>query len=77
MEAVEPRRPYKRPTTPRSFHPGEGKVLRFYGRWVDEQGPSKEFRKFVVRFHLEVNENNFKRKNNLKNISFLTFPACF
>ena len=48
MEAVEPRRPYKRPTTPRSFHPGEGKVLRFYGRWVDEQGPSKEFRKFVV-----------------------------
>ena len=53
MEAVAPRRPYKRPTTPRSFHPGQGKVLRFYGRWVDEQGPSKEFRNFVVRFHLE------------------------
>ena len=64
MEAVEPRRPYKRPTTPRSFHPGEGKVLRFYGRWVDEQGPSKEFRKFVVRFHLEVNEKKIKRKKN-------------
>ena len=27
--------------------------MRFYGRWVDEQGPSKEIRNFVVRFHLE------------------------
>ena len=41
MEAVTPRRPYKRPVTPRSFHPTEGKVLRFYGRWEDEQGPTK------------------------------------
>ena len=53
MEAVAPRRPYKRPVTPRTFLPQEGKVLRFYGRWVDEQGPSKEIRNFVVRFHLE------------------------
>ena len=53
MEAVTPRRPYKRPVTPRHFEPGTGKVLRFFGRWIDEQGPSTEVRKLVVRFHLE------------------------
>lgn len=53
MEAVEPKRPYKRPMTPRQFEPGQGKVLRFYGKWIDEQGPQQEVRKLVVRFHLE------------------------
>ena len=47
------RRPYKRPETPRRFEPGEGKVLRFFGRWEDEYGSNKEVRNLVVRFHLE------------------------
>lgn len=38
MEEVVPRRPYKRPVTPKHFEPGQGKVLRFFGRWIDDQG---------------------------------------
>ncbi len=53
IDAVTPRRPYKRPNTPRSFDSYEGKVLRFFGRWVDEVGQIKEIRTLVVRFHLE------------------------
>ena len=53
METVTPKRPYRRPATPRNFQPGEGKVLRFFGRWEDKVGMTKELRKLVVRYHLE------------------------
>ena len=38
---MQPLRPYKRPATARQFKPGDPKVLRFYGRWVDTKA-SKE-----------------------------------
>ena len=53
MEAVTPKRPYRRPATPRNFGPSEGKVLRFFGRWEDTLGMTKENRTLVVRYHLE------------------------
>ena len=43
------RRPYKRSVTPRHFEPGEGRVLRFYGRWIDSSGPAKDVRNLEVR----------------------------
>ena len=39
---MQPLRPYKRPATARQFQPGEPKVLRFFGRWVDTKAHSKE-----------------------------------
>ena len=41
MESVQPLRPYKRPATARQFKPGDPKVLRFFGKWVDTKS-SKE-----------------------------------
>ena len=47
MESVQPLRPYKRPATARQFKPGDPKVLRFFGKWVDTKA-SKEGTK--IRF---------------------------
>ena len=41
VESVQPLRPYKRPATARQFKPGDPKVLRFFGKWVDTKA-SKE-----------------------------------
>ena len=38
---MQPLRPYKRPATGRQFQPGDPKVLRFFGKWVDTKA-SKE-----------------------------------
>ena len=54
IETVTAKRPYRRPVTPRNFQSGEGKVLRFYGRWEDNiGGVANELRKLIVRYHLE------------------------
>ena len=59
MESVQPLRPYKRPATARQFKPGDPKVLRFFGKWVDTKA-SKEgirntfnFAKFLYQYHYE------------------------
>ena len=47
MESVQPLRPYKRPATARQFKPGDPKVLRFFGKWVDTKA-SKEGSKYTL-----------------------------
>jgi hypothetical protein len=49
METVTSRRPYKRSGATRKFEPGEGRVVRFYGRWVDPSGIAKDIRTLEIR----------------------------
>ena len=45
MESVQPLRPYKRPATARQFKPGDPKVLRFFGKWIDTKASKEGSRK--------------------------------
>jgi hypothetical protein len=56
---VTARRPYRRCATPRHFAPGEGRVLRFYGRWIDDTGFAKEVRTLEVRWVVQLSETSF------------------
>jgi len=47
---VRAKRPYKRSAAAKTFDPGEGKVLRFYGRWTDATGSAADPRHLEVRW---------------------------
>ena len=54
IETVTSRRPYKRSVTPRHFGPGEGRVVRFYGRWLDPTGLPKDVRTLEIRYTHQI-----------------------
>ena len=58
---MQPLRPYKRPATGRQFQPGDPKVLRFFGKWVDTKASKEGSRntfdcaKFSIQHITEIN----------------------
>ena len=49
VESVKPLRPYKRPATARQFKPGDPKVLRFFGKWVDTKASKEGSKNMLYR----------------------------